>query len=399
VGVNNHQPDDNLARDPRLSRLLEAAGGEEPPAALDAAILAAARREVGARPHVVDVGDSTAQAPQPVALDTRAKRNWYVPVSIAAVLVMSASLVMVVHEEKSDEIAQPPRQVNTPAKASAPTDAAVASVVKPTAKTAPDMASDVAPLASNAKQAEQSRDAAAAQPSLAEKTVVATKQSPAPVAVPAAEPSKKQRAEAAGYAADSARSDKTVMATPREPEVMGNVGVPPTVAIAPPAPTAPAEAKMPAEPFPAQASRDALERRARSESDRAGGVQSAPRQAPQDTSPPTLQAAPAAPVATAPAPRRVAPAAEMPAPALADNRALAVPTPPASAPMAAAAKPVSPPLKAMVRVPLWRGLEDQPPEKWLERLVELKRDGRVSDADELMVEFRRRFPDHPYSAR
>lgn len=37
--------------------------------------------------------------------------------------------------------------------------------------------------------------------------------------------------------------------------------------------------------------------------------------------------------------------------------------------------------------------------KWLERLAEFKRDGRQADADELLAEFRRRFPDHPASAQ
>jgi hypothetical protein len=53
----------------------------------------------------------------------------------------------------------------------------------------------------------------------------------------------------------------------------------------------------------------------------------------------------------------------------------------------------------MARTPVWRGLEDQPPEKWLERVAEFKRDGRLAETDELMMEFRRRFPDHPASAR
>ena len=51
------------------------------------------------------------------------------------------------------------------------------------------------------------------------------------------------------------------------------------------------------------------------------------------------------------------------------------------------------------QVPVWRGLEEQPPEKWLDRLAEFKRDGRQADIDELLTEFRRRFPDHPASAR
>jgi hypothetical protein len=51
------------------------------------------------------------------------------------------------------------------------------------------------------------------------------------------------------------------------------------------------------------------------------------------------------------------------------------------------------------RAPTWLGLENQPPEKWLERLAEFKREGRSADAEELLNEFRRRFPDHPAGAR
>lgn len=42
---------------------------------------------------------------------------------------------------------------------------------------------------------------------------------------------------------------------------------------------------------------------------------------------------------------------------------------------------------------LWRDLEQQPAGKWLERLRELRRDGRNEDFARLATEFRRRFPD------
>ena len=41
---------------------------------------------------------------------------------------------------------------------------------------------------------------------------------------------------------------------------------------------------------------------------------------------------------------------------------------------------------------LIKELDTQPPEKWLERIQELRRQERVGDADELMSEFKRRFP-------
>ena len=70
-------------RDPLLDRAYRGAATDEPPARLDAAILAAARREAGARPR-------------PLSAVLRA---WRVPVSIAAVVVLSVSLVTLVREE------------------------------------------------------------------------------------------------------------------------------------------------------------------------------------------------------------------------------------------------------------------------------------------------------------
>jgi hypothetical protein len=94
-------------------------------------------------------------------------------------------------------------------------------------------------------------------------------------------------------------------------------------------------------------------------------------------------------------------------PALAEGRAMAVPQPklaakpvekPAERP--AAGVPMQRSAAAAAPRPVWLSeLDDQPPEKWLARLAEFKRDGRMADADVLMAEFRRRFPDHPASAR
>jgi hypothetical protein len=223
-------------------------------------------------------------------------------------------------------------------------------------------------------------DAASARPKLAEdKRAEAAAVAKAPAAPEAyAEPAAKQRAEKREAPADSAaalsgaaRKDQAASVVTREQgpagatadvqqvapgTAMGGISAVPRS----PAASAPARERR-AEPFPAgvgereapppapaiapaQASRDALESRPRSEADRnlARG---------------TVQEAPVASAVPAPA-RQMA--------------------------------------KHAV---LWRGLEDQPPEKWLERLAEFKRDNRQADADELLAEFRRRFPEHPASAR
>ena len=48
--------------------------------------------------------------------------------------------------------------------------------------------------------------------------------------------------------------------------------------------------------------------------------------------------------------------------------------------------------------PIWSDLERQPPEKWLERIEELRQASRTAELIELLAEFRKRFPDHPLPA-
>jgi len=61
-----------------------------------------------------------------------------------------------------------------------------------------------------------------------------------------------------------------------------------------------------------------------------------------------------------------------------------------------AAKPAAP-VGALSAAPargaLWQDLVREPPEKWLQRIAELRRVGQTADADALLAEFRRRFPD------
>jgi hypothetical protein len=391
VSVNDNMRDDDPDHDPRLARLYQAASGEEPPAALDAAILAAARREVGARPQVIGAGGGQTSIP-PV----RAKRNWYMPVSIVAVLVLSVSLVVQVHQEKGDELAQPPAATSPLPKAQAP---AAAPAAEP-------------PAASSEKPDAVLRDAAPAKAKVAEEKQPESAKTTGAATAPEAygELAKKQRAEKAESATDSAaamtgaqRKDQSTGSAAREQGPAGETA--PALKTAPgtafggfASGTQPSAVARRPEPFPeaserespvvsapapapAQASRDAaIEARARNEADRSvarGALQSAPV---------------APPAAVAAAPRRVAPTEEalaQPAPAMAEGRTSAAPPPPPPAKGAPAAK----------RALLWRGLEDQPPEKWLERLAEFRRDNRQADANELLAEFRRRFPDHPASAR
>ena len=78
-----------------------------------------------------------------------------------------------------------------------------------------------------------------------------------------------------------------------------------------------------------------------------------------------------------------------PAPAAADAAAgrIARSAPAASTAAVASAVP-----------PLWQDLIDQPADKWVQRILEWQRAGRSADAETLVREFVRRFPDQPLPA-
>jgi len=129
--------------------------------------------------------------------------------------------------------------------------------------------------------------------------------------------------------------------------------------------------------------------------------EAAPRVEPQRESV-AKQAAPA-PVESRVEDRATAAAPQLPAvPPLGEGRAQSAPE------SVAAAKPAQAPMaKPLMRAapkpparPAWLvELDLQPPERWLDKLAEFRRDGRNAEVDELLVEFRKRFPDHPASAR
>ena len=85
-------PHNDHERDPGLTAIYRVTPPDGPPAALDAAILAAARREVAARPR-------------PAGFSFM--RSWRLPLSIAAVMVLSVSLVTLMREEAPDLTAPP----------------------------------------------------------------------------------------------------------------------------------------------------------------------------------------------------------------------------------------------------------------------------------------------------
>lgn len=362
MAVNDDMRDDkhdDTQRDPHLARLLAAAGDEAPPAALDAALLAAARREVRAQPQVAGSGE--------VADVVRSKRNWYVPLSIAAVLVLSVSLVTLVHLEKGDELAQP-----TP---SAPPAVSAARAPTPVAAEAPAQPQQGEAAPDQAKIAEEKRARQTPEAAMADAADSLGKKQRAPVA----KTESMAEAEVAKAATPAPARRDSAGATVSSDAANSNRDPPPA-----PAPAAPMQERRP-EPFPAARERDA------------------PALATREAVPARSEAREAAAAAPLPAPAS-APAAAAPRPVPPPEEMRAGAAPPAAQGRMAPAPMAKPALKRAdaplaTRPPWLVELENQPPEKWLAQLAAFKREGRSADADELLVEFRRRFPDHPASAR
>jgi len=256
----------DMEHDPQLAADYRFAAEEMPPAALDERIRAAARREAGAGPR---------RQPR--------RSAWQVPVSLAAVVVLSVTVVLMMRDEGIDRVEPdlPPPVAEAPAPQSAAEPAARARIAEAPMPSRPQASPPAVTGASQAKPAPPLAEAAPA--------VMAKAQPAAEVPVPAA-----------------------TVALRDESVAERNV--------------APAR----------ETARQML------------------RSAPPGT---------AADVAAGPAARVAAPAAAMSAQA--PDRAL------------------------------WHDLMNEPAGKWVQRIVEWRRAGRTADADVVLAEFRRRFPDHP----
>ena len=350
---------DSMA-DPRLARLYRETAREEPPAHLDAAILAAAHRDAGARPR---------------PLGSAWLRSWRLPVSIAAVVVLSVSVVMLMVEEGGEQLTESPRNVSK--------------AVPDQAADAPDQASNQALALSKPGQATPPASAPAAKPSGARETTRETRlakngaakdvgkelaSAPSPGALPrpfpatppstassempAAEPMPAPRPDSAEPPATMRAPQMGSAAAPTRSEIAADVGA--SSRAAPASTLAEGAARADARAKPDDASP-------------AGRLRSPPPESAQGSTSSTpgirgfREPAPPAPS------RRVAPQAAAPAPA---------------------ARPVP----AVQQSALVRDYEHQPPEKWIEKIGELRRDGKITEADEMLAEFKKRFPQHPLPA-
>ena len=245
--------------DKDLSERYRAGASEEPPEQLDASILAAAKRAVASQPRSLG-------AP-------RTLRRWYVPVSLAAVIMLSVIVTLRIEREQPEL---------------APPEAAPVGrekVQKPVQQEQPALEQRTVPPAEVALRA-------------------APKSAPAQAVTPPAAP---------GFAADSkARRDAPSPPAARE-EIAADSGLARDAA---PAPQASAEA--------------ASGRIAENAIDRSAGAR---------------------------------------------REARAMPAPSSAAPQTALAK------------------RELAPEEWLERIADLRKQGRDKEADEQFAEFRRRFPE------
>jgi hypothetical protein len=277
--------------DPRVSAGYRALGEERPPQALDDAILAASRRAVGAGPR---------------RAGTSRVRRWALPVSIAAVVVLTMSLVVRIQLERPDF------------------DSPLPAPAAPIPAAPPAAEKNAAP-----RDAKEEADALAKRNAqlLAEPKAKARAEPPA-----VAERERSMSLERQGARAPAAPAP----APAADPPARGFVAEPPAPKSAP-AP-APAESAAPAQ----------------------------------------LGAA-----------SGVAPAA---APGIPEGRADRAPSgkPQAGGRVASRAA-----LEDRAQVSAEQaGKKDESPREWLERIARLRREGRVKEADDSLVEFRRRYPDH-----
>ncbi len=321
-----------LERNSALSRRYHTEASEQPSAEVDAAILAAARREVGSRP-------------QPVK---RWRPSWQVPVSLAAVVVLGVGIALRVaqHEEK---VAQPRlAEQRTAAPSSVEPDRGVAQEPAPAAVT--EGATDKIAAAEAEKRAQDAAPqpaAAAARPGAAVSSPIKRK------GEAAGPPSERGRLADRAAERDEAQPHAPLELAQRESEAIAGGKIRAAEpARAEAASTGAADASAPAAGAPEVLPRS-----------RADAALEAKRSA-------ASEAAGAGPMLSAPAPPAAAAKSVEPAD---------------SAPPSAA--PAAPPKEA--------GSADEPGlDQWVKRIVELRKAGRDKDADAEIRKFKARYPDY-----
>ena len=393
----SERPDNDGTRDPQLSAEYRAAAQDMPSPALDAAILAAARREVGARPR-------------PAGFSFRA---WRAPLSVAAVVVLSVSLVMLMREE-APELVAPPRADDPAAEAklAAPGDADR----NEAPREGRSLSEEQTPKSLGLKPSHSMPQSGLRPPDFTEHAAPATKDKAAGrlEADEGATATSAKRRDAATDSVD-ARAKKNIAAAP-EPQrqaaktdsVRGFTQSPP-----PPVPrAAEAPAQKPA-PEIGNVMGKVLDR------DRSEGET---RERAQSRDAPAKQSAGAAPTEAKPAPTPAAkpplspsPEARSAPPSLSQAQPTALPPmaqpapkpatrpeakpgfaspPPSVQPMAKPESRENAPAATAESLSKLERSTELAPDKWLERIEELRKQGKLEEAKASLAEFRKRYPDY-----
>ena len=331
---------DALPRDEALSsayRELEDSARAGPPAALDARILAAAREAVAAprRP---------ARAPLPWW------RRLVVPVSVAAVLLVSATLTLMVHDEQQKALA--PAPAATPG--AAPSGSATSTPQAPL-------------LRQESDQRDQNRSTGAS--SNAPVAPELSNEAPAPVAP---EPKAKAPAKRAD---ESAKELRKIEAAPAADTAAAR--------------SAPARATLPTPaPFPPAAPAPATKPAAAPVEDGASAAGAAPGAAVGGALAPALPRREGEPRGRV---LREAPQSREPAP-FAPDAATPPPSGVSTEPAMRSRDASERESRSNLRL---EQKADRSPQAWLEEIRELRRAGRDVEWREALERFRARYPDHP----
>jgi resuscitation-promoting factor RpfA len=327
-------PHDDVERDSKLTAMYRAAAQDAPPAALDAAILAAAHREARARPWPAGFAFA---------------HSWHVPLSIAAVVVLSVSLVTVMREE-APELTEPPRARQPTAD---PERKPAASADSGAATSFPGFVPDEQRsknIGLKPPQPMPSPSLGMRQPGSAERGASPRRETMADsLQTDATAPAELAKRRDAPANVIEQRNDKPAAAPLRRQAAAINA---PKEDIAPPS-------------APASVTSGVAENKTEVRS-QAANIDRAERDS-------RFRAAPE------------------PAPVAEKQSAEAPPAPTVDARPAARAKSASPAVSAMGK--LERPAE-LPPEKWLERIEELRRQGKFDEAKASLAEFRKRFPEY-----
>jgi hypothetical protein len=335
--------------DERLARAWRETSREEPAPALDDAIRAAARKAVGAGPR------SRAGAPF--------GGRWRVPLSVAAVVVVSATITLLVAQREERDLSTLGEQAAPPA--SAP---------EPLARSQPSAPPDL-----EAREAPRAAEPAAAPPVSSDRYLASQPQAPAQLREREFVPDVRHEADETAPRAGATESDREAAAGR---VASGAEEAPREGLVAAPVPSAEA---------PVPALRDQQQ-----------GVAAAPAAEPPVTGAmPQGRIAPLTEVAGGDglAKRKAEAAAEMKQDAPAE-RHRAAPAAAARAPQPAAPQPGANTTIGPRGLETVAGRTDERsvelnPKAWLDRILELRRSGKLEEAEKSLKVFRARYPDYP----